>query len=158
MSRPLCLFRREKERESLKKRHYLSPRSSGQYTRVRVGAHLVVSPRESVAYSRRNPACGEGKNIALPSTLIVSFDGPSASAFNLGGHKGTHPSPSHAPALSLPLALPSALTLAFSFLDVEARVRVKYAFVRDPRHAARTRLLSVENSKKKKRKKKERRK
>lgn len=35
---------------------------------------------------------------------------------------------------------------------MEARVRVKYAFVRDPRHAARTRLLSVENSKKKGRK------
>lgn len=82
-----------------------------------------------------------GKNIALPSTLIVSFDGPSASAFNLGGHKGTHPSPSRALAFSLSpsLSFPRSLTRSFSFRrrgSTYACAPVKHAFVRDPRHAA----------------------
>ena len=117
---------------------------------------LVSLLEESVvAYSPRNPACGEGKNIALPSTLIVSFDGPSASAFNLGGHKGTHPSPSLvlARALSLSLSLFLSLLPSFSHTTLSSHshflatrrgssacirvcTRKAHAFVRDPRHAA----------------------
>lgn len=90
-----------------------------------------------------------GKNIALPSTLIVSFDGPSASAFNLGGHKGTHPSPSRAhtfPSLSAFVSL--SLSRASTWKRVYAYAPVKHAFVRDPRRATRTRSLREENRKK----------